>query len=96
MNKPTGWRNESGRHSLAAKGVSTSLRSNARKRKIPILKALKEGDRVEWKDDGAIGTVEGFAPNGDIYVMCETPPYDGWSIQVQRHEIRKLPDKKRS
>ncbi len=56
---------------------------------------LKLKDKVKWKDGGAVGTVRGFAVNGDPYIMCETPPFEGWSIQLaQRSDVRKIPKRK--
>ena len=56
---------------------------------------LKLKDKVKWKDGGAVGTVNKFAVNGDPCILCETPPFEGWSIQLlQRSDVRKMPDKK--
>lgn len=48
--KPVGWRNESYRHYLAAKGISTSRRYNFKR--FPVEEFTKKGDRILCPDCG--------------------------------------------
>jgi len=49
--KPVGWRKESQRHALAAKGISTGRHTERKKTSRPMFQARKP--RVSWFDESA-------------------------------------------